>query len=1461
METTNLNVYPYFDDFDEDKNYYRILFRPGVAVQARELTQIQSLLQNQISKIGDYLFKDGSRVPGTESAPVSINNKARAIRLQEVTNDVQLDVGVLNGLWINGSTTDIVGQVKFVYEKDDPRIGQPPTIIITLVNGRYNSENKGLFTENELLYFYKNRDDAVNRVTTNALYTSTTVIDTIISAVGTLRLGSDEIVLNTPEAGIELGDYVSHPSLISAVAVREPFVTALESDTRIGINAISEITLENARFNFVRRACTPTLIVTVDSGTYYKNGTFIKSQRQSIVPDKYNAYPTKALILKYSEQIVTSNDDSTLLDPSIGSSNYFAPGADRLKYSLLLESVELDDANKTESQDTFIEVMRFIEGRRIFNDPVSDATGLRSELAKRTYDESGNYVVDEFIADPIQVAYENANVKYCIYPGKSYVGGYEVSTVSPTYIEVPKARTFESEEAFNINTNYGNYVIVNAPNGGLIDVGQPDAYASLEVHSVINPLDQSTRIGYMFPKNIEYHSGSGTDTRYKLYYYYYFPGSSSATPLSWTSFSAKYDIPVAEAQFVANQIYLSNAVIATIGGVNYYGLYREPDVGGLAYWWNVWKTNGEDIALVAELFVLAVINGTYSGVEFDRPRVYTSLKDLATSNNNSPFYDTQFSTEIGIDFAKSVLAVDNSFNPNGRTYQNPTFKALIASEGLDADGRLVQYDNKPDKLIFPLGRSYVKEVDRISLQYSKTFFDIQFSGGAAQLSVGSSETFATADGVLDNATIRNVFLMVGTTASPGQPLSWSEFSIKYEIPVDEAQTIANRIYQTNDLLFTIGGVNYYGFYREPDIDGVVYWWNVWQSRGGSATDLDDVVEEAILGASTTGIPGYGTSTDQQRSLTANKSFIETDNNSPFFDTEYFDDVGGTFANYVPLDQSATVTISNNAQLATIQLADTSFNGFADIIALVDVDDATIRTKTYNTDGGRVVDIDQGDFDYSLYYADIARFHGIYTINVNDNWRGPYAGTSTYQINDLINFENNAYRALRQVNNISPRNDVDGLYWEALEAENELRYFLDSGTRDNWYAHGAIRWLGSDETAPGPTLVMFDYYTHTGEGPLTVDSYPVYDEIPEHYSKTTGKTYSLRDCLDFRPISVNGLSAFLQLQRSIVPSARFLTEVDITYYLGRRDRVYVTNKELSNYITGQRFFVDQGIPGLKPQTPIDKSDATQQLLFTLDLPPYTLNSDYVKITENDVKRYTMMEIGDIDRRLNDVEKSVRRQGLEILALADIVTGDDGRQLFKTGVFLDDFTTRSRANISSPKFRAWIDIDTKECRPAAIYNTIEYDIVNADSFMVMGNLVTLPAIEEPLVTQKSVSGTLNVNPGGVAIDPTLILGLTSMATGGTPVPSCDDNLFQRLIGRTDPGDLGGSGSVGISCDRGGILGLFGDVVDFAGDALEGIADVAVDIADGTGDIIGGVFDDLGKFIGGDVGKGFRELGDWF
>ncbi|HIJ11186.1 TPA: DUF4815 domain-containing protein, partial [Candidatus Woesearchaeota archaeon] len=61
---TLFNISPYYDDYDEDKNFLRMLFRPGYAVQARELTQAQTILQNQIERFGNHIFEDGARVLG-----------------------------------------------------------------------------------------------------------------------------------------------------------------------------------------------------------------------------------------------------------------------------------------------------------------------------------------------------------------------------------------------------------------------------------------------------------------------------------------------------------------------------------------------------------------------------------------------------------------------------------------------------------------------------------------------------------------------------------------------------------------------------------------------------------------------------------------------------------------------------------------------------------------------------------------------------------------------------------------------------------------------------------------------------------------------------------------------------------------------------------------------------------------------------------------------------------------------------------------------------------------------------------------------------------------------------------------------------------------------------------------------------------------------------------------------------
>ena len=81
-QKTNLNISPYYEDFDATKNFYKILFRPGYSIQGRELTQIQSILQNQVESFGKYAFKQGELViPGE----VGLNTKLDYVKLSSVS--------------------------------------------------------------------------------------------------------------------------------------------------------------------------------------------------------------------------------------------------------------------------------------------------------------------------------------------------------------------------------------------------------------------------------------------------------------------------------------------------------------------------------------------------------------------------------------------------------------------------------------------------------------------------------------------------------------------------------------------------------------------------------------------------------------------------------------------------------------------------------------------------------------------------------------------------------------------------------------------------------------------------------------------------------------------------------------------------------------------------------------------------------------------------------------------------------------------------------------------------------------------------------------------------------------------------------------------------------------------------------------------------------------------------------
>lgn len=96
----DFNASPYWDDFEAtngalEKNYMRILFRPGYAVQARELTQIQSILQNQIKQFGDHIFQDGSPVIGGH---LTLDTSINYVKLDQTFGGVDVDLEDFFGL-------------------------------------------------------------------------------------------------------------------------------------------------------------------------------------------------------------------------------------------------------------------------------------------------------------------------------------------------------------------------------------------------------------------------------------------------------------------------------------------------------------------------------------------------------------------------------------------------------------------------------------------------------------------------------------------------------------------------------------------------------------------------------------------------------------------------------------------------------------------------------------------------------------------------------------------------------------------------------------------------------------------------------------------------------------------------------------------------------------------------------------------------------------------------------------------------------------------------------------------------------------------------------------------------------------------------------------------------------------------------------------------------------------------
>ena len=313
------------------------------------------------------------------------------------------------------------------------------------------------------------------------------------------------------------------------------------------------------------------------------------------------------------------------------------------------------------------------------------------------------------------------------------------------------------------------------------------------------------------------------------------------------------------------------------------------------------------------------------------------------------------------------------------------------------------------------------------------------------------------------------------------------------------------------------------------------------------------------------------------------------------------------------------------------------------------------------------------------------------------------------------------------------------------------YDFDNGQRDDQYGNSSITLKPGTNFAPtGQLLIKHEFFTHDGTGDFfTVDSYSgltdidgnafTYEDIPSYTVKATGEKIELRSAVDFRPkvtyAGENFTGDGAKVKLCPEPATTFTT--DIQYYLNRRDKIFLDKNGV--------FGVVEGVPSLDPELPDDPKDA--MVLYQVYVPAYTLTPTEVEITVMDNKRYTMRDIGKIERRVNTLEYYTSLSLLEKEASDRQIVDSTGLlNRFKNGFVVDSFKSYNVANVISPEFRSSIDPDTGILRPQFSQEAtrLRYDSSLSTGVTKTGDLVTLPYSSLPLVRQEQASSLINVNP---------------------------------------------------------------------------------------------------------------------
>ena len=233
-------------------------------------------------------------------------------------------------------------------------------------------------------------------------------------------------------------------------------------------------------------------------------------------------------------------------------------------------------------------------------------------------------------------------------------------------------------------------------------------------------------------------------------------------------------------------------------------------------------------------------------------------------------------------------------------------------------------------------------------------------------------------------------------------------------------------------------------------------------------------------------------------------------------------------------------------------------------------------------------------------------------------------------------------------------------------------------------------------------------------------------------------------LDFRSVKDSDgefASTGLGARVHELPQPNDLVQYDAIHFLPTAGKLVINTE-------GNLVF-ERGAAALSPQLPIKPDQSLE--LYNIGLGANTLHDSDVKLLKIDHKRFTMADIGELERRVDKLEEVTSLSMLEMDTRNFDVLDSAGNNRTKSGFFVDNFSTQILSSTSNPGYNASLDPQNQELRPAHSEDNIKlmYDSDASTNVIKKGDNIYMAFDEQVYVNQNLASQSIGINPFSVVV----------------------------------------------------------------------------------------------------------------